>query len=163
MKTRLQTRGTSRGIMLMETLAYMVVLVMVLGAGSALLYRAWSNNIGVRRNADEIVRALNAGELWRADIRSATGPIVSRDEHELHIPGPRGETVYEFANGFVSRKATGQQPRILAQVVSSHMQPEKRNQVSGWKWEIELNHNRKEVQFRPFFTFEAIAANEVKK
>ncbi len=163
MKTRLQLRASSRGIMLIEAIAYIAVLVLVLGVGGSLLYRAWSNNIAVRRNADDITRTINAGELWRTDIRSATGLITSRDGHELHIPSARGEIVYAFANGMVSRKASGQQPRTLARVAFSQMQSDRRTQVSGWRWEVELQHNRKDLQFRPLFTFEAVAAHEGKQ
>ena len=163
MKTRLQLRTRFQGIMLIEALAYIAVLVLVLGVGGALLYRSWSNNIAMRRNADDITRTINAGELWRTDVRSATGPISSRDGHELHIPRARGEIIYAFANGTVSRKASGQQPRTLARVASSQMQLDRRTQVSGWRWEVELQHNRKDLQFRPLFTFEAVASHEGKK
>ncbi|MDB6056555.1 MAG: hypothetical protein JWO95_399, partial [Verrucomicrobiales bacterium] len=146
-----------------EVLVYIVVLFMVLGAGSALLYRAWSNNIAVRRNADDVVRALSAGELWRADVRTANGPIVTRDGRELHIPTSRGEILYQFANETISRQAPGQQPRNLTRVLSSQMEQDRREKASGWKWEIELQHNRKDLQFRPLFTFEAVTSNEVKK
>lgn len=163
MKIPQVNRKRTQGIMLIEVLAYVMVFALVIGGGSALLYRAWSNNIAVRRNADDIMRALSAGELWRADVRTASGPIVSRDSHELRIPTPRGEILYQFANETISRQAPGQQPRKLARVLSSQMQPDRREQVSGWKWEIELQHNRKDIQFRPLFTFQAVAPGEVTK
>ncbi|MGZ4986421.1 MAG: hypothetical protein ACXWBP_00125 [Limisphaerales bacterium] len=163
MKTRLQHRTSSQGIMLLEAIAYIAMLVLVLGVGGSLLYRAWSNNIAMRRNADDITRTLIAGELWRTDVRTATGPIISQDGHELHIPSAKGEIVYAFADGAVSRKASGQQPRTLAHVASSQMQSDRRTQVSGWRWEVELQHNRKDLQFRPLFTFEAVASDGRKK
>jgi hypothetical protein len=163
MKTRVQLAASSRGIMLAEALVYIAVLVVVFGAGSSLLYRAWSNNIAVRRNADDIVHALDAGELWRADIRKATGPVVAHDGNEMHIPTVLGEIVYQYANESISRRAPGQQPRNLVRVANSQMQPERRPQVSGWRWELELKHNRKDVQFKPLFTFEAVAGGDVKK
>lgn len=149
--------------MLIEAVAYIAILAVVLGVGTSLLYRAWAANIGLRRNADDIVRALNAGELWRADIRSATGPITTGSRQDLHIPNTRGEIVYQFAEGKITRNADGQQPRVVASVKSSEMQPDHRNGVNGWRWELELNHDHKKVQFRPLFTFEAVAKAQPNK
>lgn len=163
MNTTLPSRAATHGIMLVEAIVYMAILTIVLGVGSALLYRAWDTNIALRRNSDDIVRALNAGELWRADIRSATGSITTRDGHEVHMRNSRGEIIYRFADGKVTRNASGQQPRILTNVKSSEMLNDPRNTTNGWRWELELNHNHKKVQFRPLFTFDAVAKSEVGK
>jgi hypothetical protein len=156
MKTALESTVRRRGILLFEALGYMVVLTMVLGVGTALLYRAWATHFALNRNAEDIVRALNTGELWRSDVRAATGPIISRDQ-ELHIPSAHGEIIYQLKNGTVSRTAPGQQPHVLANVKSSEIQPVHRSGINGWRWELELNHDHKKVQFKPLFTFEAVA------
>lgn len=75
----------------------------------------------------------------------------------------RGEIIYRFADGKVTRNASGQQPRILTNVKSSEMLNDPRNTTNGWRWELELNHNHKKVQFRPLFTFDAVAKSEVGK
>jgi hypothetical protein len=157
MKTALLLRRrTNWGIMLLEALVYIAVLTIVLGCGTALLYRSWGHNVALRRTSDDIIAALNAGELWRSDIRSAAGHIKGNAE-ELRIPTGKGEIVYSFTRNDVRRSSPNQPTRRLTNVKSSQMLAEKRGQVAVWRWEVELNSNHKKVQLRPLFTFEAVA------
>ncbi len=163
MITTLQKRNRKRGIMLIETLTYIAVMVLVLGAGGSLLYQVWGSHIALRHNADDIVNVLDAGELWRADVRNATGPInltinlTAAQSEELRIPTADGSIVYSFADDAVRRQQENKPARVLTHVKSSHMHLDKRDRVTAWQWEVELVSNRKKIQFRPLFSFEAVA------
>ena len=148
--------------MLLEAIVYVAVLAIVLGCGTALLYQSWGHNITLRRTTDDIIAALNAGELWRADIRSATGGIESTAQ-EIRIPTANGLIIYSFATNVVRRQSPNHPPRTLANVRSSQMFAETRGQIPAWRWEVELNFNRKKTQLRPLFTFEAVASHGMNK
>jgi hypothetical protein len=159
MKTALPARlRFVDGIMLLEALVYISVLAIVLGCGTALLYQSWGNNIALRRTTDGIISALNAGELWRADIRSATGSIETT-ALELRIPTTNGVVTYSFSTNVVRRQSPNQPVRTLANVKSSQMSADTRGQIPAWRWEVELNSNQKKIQLRPLFTFEAVASH----
>jgi len=154
----------NRGVTLIECLVYIGTLAVLLGIGSAALYRCWDDNIAITRNADDIVRTLKAGEAWRADVRSATGPIkTSDDASEPTIVIPRGtnELTYLFSAGEVRKQASKSAPWIvvLPKVKSSQMQPDPRGHVAAWRWEVELKPRHKNAHLRPVFTFEAVAGN----
>jgi len=157
-------RRLERGIMLIECLVYISLLFVVLGFGYMAFYRSQDFAIGLRRNADDIVRALDAGERWRQDIRSARGPIrieAGGGEEVLHIPQARGEVAYRLAGGELRRCAGERAPWlvVLPQVKSSHMQADVRTRITSWRWEIELSQTRKHARVRPRFTFEAVPPN----
>lgn len=142
--------------MLLETLVYISVLFTVLGCGTALLFESWGHNIALRRTTDDIISVLNAGELWRADVRSANDRIQSNAQ-ELHIPTAKGEIIYSFTTNTVRRQTLNQPARVLKNVRTSQMAADSRGEVPAWRWEVELNSDRKKMQLRPLFTFEAVA------
>ena len=80
MKTRgkEQTAGP-RGFTLLECLAYLAMIVIALGLAITAFNDCWDKSNALRRNADDIVRALHAGDRWRADVRAATGRIELTD------------------------------------------------------------------------------------
>lgn len=157
-------RRPERGITLIECLVYISLLFVVLGFVYMAYYRSQDFSIGLRRNADDILRALHAGESWRQDVRSARGPIrmesTGRDE-VLLIPQARGEVAYRFAAGELRRCAGENAPwvLVLSQVKSSHMQSDVRTRLTSWRWEIELGMTRKNARVRPLFTFQAVPLN----
>jgi Tfp pilus assembly protein PilE len=61
---------STRGYTLIECITYIAVLLLLLNAAFASYYRCELNAANLRRNADDILRALHAGERWRADIRA---------------------------------------------------------------------------------------------
>jgi Tfp pilus assembly protein FimT len=149
-----------------ECLVYISVLAVILAIGSAAFYRCWDNNKAITRNGDDIVRTLKAGEIWRADLRSATGPVQmtsANSEQTMRIPCGNRELIYSFVDGEV-RKQIGKEGAwqvILPKVKSSQMQSEKRDQVIAWRWELELTSDRKNAKMQPLFTFEAVPGNSV--
>ena len=153
-----------QGVMLIECVVYMGLMFMVLGLAFKAFYYCRDFSIGLRRNADDIVRALNVGERWRQDIRFATGRIrleASGNEQVLHIPQTQGEVLYRLAGGELRRRADTDRPWImlLPQVKSSRMQPDARAYVTSWRWELELMQSRKNARVRPLFSFQAVPMN----
>ena len=158
-------RAARHGFMLIECLVYIGVLFVVLGVGYAALYHCMSDSARLRRNADDIVRALNAGEIWRADIRNAQGSISAEPSaaRELfHLPGANGGVAYRFETNTVFRRVgTGPWTPLLQHVKSSAMQPEPRKDVSAWRWELELQTGKsRQIHTLPLFTFFAVPANQ---
>jgi hypothetical protein len=154
-------RARASGILLLECVVYLGVLMIVLAVGGTAFYLCWDNARDLRRNADDITRALRAGERWRADVRSATGPIVIEAEPDgqvVRIPSGTNEILYAFNFGAVGRKLASADDWtiLLPRVNSSHMQPDERMQVQAWRWELELTPGRKKPGLRPLFTFQAV-------
>jgi type II secretory pathway pseudopilin PulG len=146
------------GYSLLEVLVYMALLAALMGLAYPALYRARSTAGQLRRNADDILWALRAGERWRQDVRSATeSPRVTGGA--LHIPQRAGEVVYWFADGTVWRKQTaeGAAAAVLRNVARSDMQPDAHEHVTAWRWELELAGTLERPRMRPLFSFQAVA------
>src|SRR5439155_17314082 len=141
--------------MMIECLVYIGVLFALLGVGYAAMYRCITNSVALRRNADDISSALHAGERWRADLRSAAGPIrvqTSASEQVILFSAAQGELAYRFATNAVFRRV-GQHPwvRQLERVKASDMQADPRQSVTPWRWELELQPRSKSARIRPLF------------
>jgi Tfp pilus assembly protein PilE len=65
---------SERGYSLIECLVYIAVLAVVLNLSFVAYYRYEQHTRSLRRNADDITRALRAGERWREDVRTAIAP-----------------------------------------------------------------------------------------
>lgn len=152
------TGARHHGFSLLECLVYIGVMGVLITLAAVTFWHATRNNEHLRRNASDIVRALQAGERWREDIRGATGPIrqeVAEGLPRLAIPQARGAVHYLFRDGAVWRQA-GERPALfLADVLHSRMDQDRRQFVTAWKWEVELKTKREVVRVRPLFTFEA--------
>ena len=151
--------------MLTEALVYIGMVFVLLGIGYLALYRCIDNSVALRRNADDILAAVHAGEQWRADIRRA-GRGVRWDrggEPFLRLQSDTNEVDYRFAEDSVYRREdAGQWSKVLDQVESSTMEPDARPAVSAWRWELELKTKAhgsfKPGRVRPLFTFLAVPA-----
>lgn len=139
-----------RGFTLIEVLVYLVGLTVVLTAAYPAFEKAIRGSSDLRRNADDIVRAVHAGERWRADVRAATGAIRV-EEGKLVIPHAHGPVTYEFAAHTVWRNGES----FLRDVKSSGMTADRRSRVTVWRWEVELASPRRPPAVRPLFSFEA--------
>ncbi len=143
---------------LIEMLVYMGVMVIVLGIAYAATYRSMDASAALRRNANDISRALGAGERWRADMRNAKSPPQIETlgaETILHMPQPNGEIAYRFtSNSILRRVQPGPWAVILRDVQNSAMLADRRDNVTAWRWELELQTSRKAItRTRPLFTF----------
>jgi type II secretory pathway pseudopilin PulG len=146
---------------LIECIVYLALVAVIIGFTFAAFYHAWDNHRDLRRNTEDIVLALKAGERWRADVRAATGPLKTVDQtglSALHIPQANGEIVYVFRDEMIRRRAGPHEPwqQILANVKSSRMFAAQRNEVRSWRWEMELTTAQKAVRVRPLFSFQAV-------
>jgi hypothetical protein len=156
--------GGQRAYLLIEALVYIAVIVALLGAGYAAMYRCVDSSIALRRNADDITGALHAGERWRADVRAATSqPRVENTDggQLLHLEGARGTVVYSFTSNAVFRSVSGGPwGHVLEHVKSSNMAPDQREHVTAWRWELEVQPRAKGSvkpgRVRPLFTFLAV-------
>jgi type II secretory pathway pseudopilin PulG len=143
-----------RGFTIIEVLVYLVGLTVVLTVAYPAFEKALRGSRDIQRNSDDILRAIHAGELWRKDVRSATGPLGA-DGNVLVIPQRSGEVTYRFADGAVWRETGAGRNMFLRDVKSSSMQSGVAS-VTFWRWEVELASPRKDPAVRPLFTFEAV-------
>jgi hypothetical protein len=154
--------------MLTEALVYIGVIFLLLGIGYAAMYRSIDNSVALRRNADDIMSALHAGERWRADVRQAFRGVHwdNSGEPVLRMEGLTNQIDYRFADGAIYRRTdNGPWWAVLEHVQSSSLEPESRPTVTVWHWELELQSRArgsfKPGRVRPLFTFLAVppAAN----
>jgi hypothetical protein len=135
------------------------------------MYRCIDSSLALRRNADDIASALHAGERWRADVRAANNQARLEDTAAgqlLCLEGAHSPVVYRFyTNGVSRRLGAGPWVRLLPHVKSSTMQPDPRQYVTAWRWELELAPrvigSVKPGQVRPLFTFMAVPEGTTSK
>jgi hypothetical protein len=156
--------ATAPGYMMVEVLVYVGIVFVLLGLGYMVLYRCIDNSVALRRNTEDIVKALHVAERWRADVRAAPAGIQienSADGQLLRLPTPAGAILYRFASNSVSRRlADGPWVVLLPNVISSVMGAEQRQKVTVWRWELELRSQSKAMvrpgRVRPLFTVLAV-------
>ncbi|MGA2747276.1 MAG: hypothetical protein ABSG59_00760 [Verrucomicrobiota bacterium] len=156
-RTRRQRREGEEGWLLLECLVYIAMLAVILNLAYAAYNRCSDNARHLNRSVDDIVRTLQAGERWRADVRAATA--VSPADDSLRLIQSNGTIEYSFAGGAVWRRAgpDGRLVRFLPDVKVSRMEPDARAEARAWRWEIELRTAEKTPKVRPLFSFEAAA------
>jgi len=166
-KPRQTSQANSQsGITLIQCLAYMAVLGVLISVGGMTVGKAWTQSRALSRNSQDIQRALSAGERWRADVRKATRPAEttgSPERQSLRITTVEGFVEYEFAGGELRRRAGGENApwvTLLPAVKNSQMQKDTRDDVTGWRWELELQTTNKLARVRPLFTFMAVPLKE---
>ena len=148
-----------RAFTIIECLVYIGLFALLLGLGTVAFYRCFDNMKGLRRNADDITRAVHAGELWRNDIRAAAHAIqLDEAQQTIRIPQRDREVFYRFAETQVLRKTGAEAPwlALLSRVKGSQMTSDPRTHVTAWRWELELQSSRKDSRLRPLFTFIAV-------
>lgn len=149
----------SHGFTIIELLIYCGVYAVLLGVSFVAFYRCFDNMKGLRRNSEDITRAIHAGEIWRNDIRAATRPIrFDESVQSFRIPQDDREVAYKFSDAQVYRKAGVDAPWVvlLSKVQTSRMSADPRTHVTAWHWELELQSARKSPRVKPLFTFLAI-------
>lgn len=150
---------TTRGYTLIECLVYIAVLAVVLNLSFLAYFRYNQHSNSLRRNADDIVSALRAGERWREDVRASTAPprVVANG---VVIPQRSGEVAYVFADGAVWRQTSTTRVALLKHVTVSAMSDDSRPRVNAWRWELELASPKKNVLVRPLFSFTAVTGRQ---
>jgi Tfp pilus assembly protein PilE len=146
---------SKRGYSLVECLVYIAVFAVVLNLSFTAYYRYDQHTRNLRRNSDDIVRAMRAGERWREDVRTAiASPHVI--ENGVAIPQQSGEVAYVFADGAVWRQTGATRVVVLKDAKASTISDDSRQRVNVWRWELELASPQKVVLVRPLFTFTAV-------
>jgi Tfp pilus assembly protein PilE len=146
---------SERGYSLLECLVYIAVLAVVLNLSFVAYYRYDQHTRNLRRNADDITRALRAGERWREDVRTAIAPPHAI-ANGLAIPQQSGEVAYVFADDAVWRQTGATRVIVLKQVKASTISDDSRQRVNAWRWELELASPQKVVLVHPLFSFTAV-------
>ena len=104
------SRGRRRaGILLTECLVYIAVFSILLGIGTAAFYFCWDHTRAVIYDTEDIAAALRTGELWRADVRTATGKIsveVTATGEVVRIPEAGKQIAYRFEAGELRRETS---------------------------------------------------------
>jgi type II secretory pathway pseudopilin PulG len=155
------------GFTLIECLAYVGLFALFIVLVMTTFFRTREGADSLRRNADDITRALHAGERWREDVRTATAPpslVTENGQTWLALPHGTNTTVYtHFQNTVWRQEHTNQtwQP-VLTRVTSSHMEADARQHVAAWRWEVELQTKDEMKRTKPSFTFLAVAPKETK-
>jgi Tfp pilus assembly protein PilE len=143
-------------MLLIECLVYIALLFVVLDLAYAAYNRCAENSKRLNQNVDDVVRALQAGERWRDDIRAALA--IDSAEDTLRLVQSNATVDYVFDGHAVWRRAGATAPlaRFLPGVKSSRMEKDARREVTAWSWKVELLTRGAPERFRPFFTFEAV-------
>lgn len=147
------------GLMLLDLMVYISLVGLVLILTAVVFNTGLSQSTALRRNINDIERAMNAGERWRADVRAATGPVRTETREgrsAFVIPQAGGVVAYEVWTNQVRRVVGERRELVLNSIRSARMLEEKREFASAWRWEIELSQRRKTPRVRPLFTFIAV-------
>lgn len=160
MKLKHSRSISRRGITLIECIVYFAVFLILTGYATVSFYLLWDNSTALGYTADNVNSALRAGEMWRADIRNATGRIHTENSADgalLKIPAGKDEIIYRFSGDSVWRKsaAAGSPVLVLSHVKASEMQSDNRHQIQAWKWDLEMIPHRARARVPLLFTFEA--------
>lgn len=152
---------TNAGVALIDCLVYISLLALILGLSFGAFIESVNHSTELERISTTTVRVLQAGEQWRRDVRQATArPVVRRadDQIEMHIPTPQGQIGYLFRESTVLRRSGSEAPWLEAVGEIRHTQftEDARNQVTAWRWDVELKTRRDQDRFRRVFTFEAV-------
>jgi hypothetical protein len=156
-------RSREEGILLVDCLIYTALFLVITTVAAVAYYHVEVETRALDRNSDDIVRAMKAGEQWRAEIRTAIAP-PRMENGTLKLTTKAGDVVYTRTNGIIWRQAG--QDRVLAwleRVKSSTMEIDARQNVTAWRWELELETKRAQASVRPLFTFTAVPSSEVKR
>ena len=143
-----------KGLLLIECVVYLAVLAVIFTLGYGAYFRALDSSRGMQRNAEDVARALNAGERWREDVRLAKSVLITNNV--LRITLPKGRIEYAFEQEAVWRTAENQRRiRVLADVKESTMVLDQRQEVAAWRWELELKTRKATSKLKPLFSFQA--------
>ena len=150
-----------QGIVLVECMVYLAVVMVILGLALNVYLKLLGFHRDLERNSNDIARTTKAGEIWRTDVRSATGPIQiekKTDELLLTIPNEQGSTDYTFRDGSLWRQESGEPaPRpFLTQLATCKFTQESRTYVDAWSWDVTLKTKKKTVRIEPQFSFLAV-------
>lgn len=150
-----------RGIMLTEVLVYAAVFTLIGSLATGAFFRVWDASRRLQTNTDSIIRALQAGEQWRADVRHASAALRSFEDdngQHLEIPQPSERIFYHVSTNGIHRRTGENGPWVplLPRPAHSRMFLDHRQHVTAWRWELELTTGKQNPRTKPRFTFVAV-------
>jgi hypothetical protein len=153
--------STRAGIMLIECLVYIAVLGVLISVGGFTVAKAWDAHRAIVRNANDIHRAMNAGERWRQEVRRAIRPVeitTGSSNTVCRIATATGIIEYQFTEGALQRRdgENGAWLNVLSRVRASDMRVLPQAGVTACRWELEMEPAHKRAKLRPLFTFTAV-------
>ncbi len=156
-----ESRSNLRGIVLVECMVYIALVMVILGMGLNVYLKLLSFHRDLERNSHDITRTTKAGEIWRADIRSATAHLQiegQADSLRLTIPIENDSIQYSFRDGTLWRQqSTEQSPQpLLTHIASCQFSKDSRTHTDAWVWDLKLKTKKKTVRIEPQFSFLAV-------
>jgi len=156
---------SAQGIMLIECMMYLALFVVLSAGVIVTFFLMLDSSTALRSNANDINRALQAGEQWRADVRGATGHVqngVSTNGVIFSIPHGNAMVAYRLSNGTLWRQKTTAAPwvQVLDRIKTSQMETATRGAVKACQWELELVPHRARAKVPLIFSFEAVVPDK---
>ncbi|MFT4691018.1 MAG: hypothetical protein ACKVHO_16565 [Verrucomicrobiia bacterium] len=161
MNRRFTNPSLNGGFMLVQALVYIPIMAFLIYVAIDAALTLKKGTRGMQSGATRVTTAMNAGELWRADIRRATRPpqiTNSTNSSALTIDHGTNSVVWSHAEGQIWRQADTNSPRVtvMRDVFSSDFHPDERKHVSAWNWDLELNRARPKAKTMPLYSFIAV-------
>ena len=151
------------GVSLIECLVYIAILLVMLGIAFTAFTQLHRQSSYLRRNTEDIARALKAGEQWRAEIRRAAAVDIVEGEGVpiIRLKDGGREILFAHQEEQVWRRELpdGYWKPFLKGVRNSEMRAERGEHVTAWVWEVELVAGQKTVRLPPLFSFMAVPRN----
>jgi hypothetical protein len=142
----------------LDCLVYIALLGLILGLAFQAFYQGHEHNSRLERGVAGAIRALRAGEAWRADVRAASAGVeLVREEGEdrLHLRRADSNVTYAFRDGAVFRRGPDSTNwlEFLPAVKASRFERDPRSRVTAWRWEVEVHPGRRPLRTPLVFTF----------
>jgi hypothetical protein len=149
------------GLSLIQCLVYIAVIGVLISVGGFTVAKAWDAHRAVTRNANDIHRAMNAGERWRQEVRRAIRPLevmTGSSNTVCRITTAPGIIEYQLTGGSLQRRDGDQGAwlNVLSRVRASDMRGLTQAGVTACRWELEMEPAHKRAKLRPLFTFTAV-------
>ncbi len=164
-----RARAQLAGMALLDCLIYITLLILLFGLTLSAFLQTLRHSRELERVSVTTVRALQAGEQWREDVRSARGGVQvveAGGTNELRLTTASGEITYTFRDGVILRRAgTGANAlwlEALDGVKVSRFAEDRRKHVTAWTWELELIRRKDGQGMQRVLTFLAVPEAELK-
>ena len=164
---RKRRQNLCAAIALVECMMYIALVMLIVGLGLTMYLKLLGFHRDLERNNNDITRVLQAGETWRADIRSAESLRQSSEDNasdRLELSINDAKVIYSFEKGTVWRRNADESVAspFLENVADCRFIKESREHVSAWRWELHLKTKKRTVRIEPLFSFLAVSTPQLK-
>ncbi len=154
---------------LIDCLIYITLLILLFGLTLSAFLQTLRHSKELERVSVTTVRALQAGEQWREDVRSARGGVRLVEPggtNELRLTTASGEIAYTLRDGAILRRAGAGTNVLWLEVLDgvkvSRFAEDRRKQVTAWSWELELVRRKDGHGMQRVLTFLAVPEAKLK-